>query len=204
MLCHVSGGFCRRHHCWSSNVEQAFEAMFVEHGHAAHVLGDRVRAASRHRGPWPKVSVWHGQRPDRKTFERRGHHSAMDQRARADGQPTYQELIGSHTRRVWSDASGKTLVEAFSVSARFLRMHESLVEMPRAAPIQIPTDDRPFDFAGAADESLYSSPEASEEEERQPRYPLDPNAAIAAAFKAAGLPVPEIPTAPPGAVEAPS
>jgi hypothetical protein len=39
----------------------------------------------------------------------------------------------------------------------------------------------------------------AEGEERQTRYPLDPNDVIAAAFKAAGLPVPEIPTAPSGA-----
>ena len=38
----------------------------------------------------------------------------------------------------------------------------------------------------------------AEGEERQTRYPFDPNAIIAAAFKAAGLPVPEIPTVPPG------
>jgi len=34
--------------------------MFTEQGHAAQTLGDRVRAASRHRGSWPKISVWHG------------------------------------------------------------------------------------------------------------------------------------------------
>src|SRR5207247_11244736 len=44
----------------ASNVQQAFEAMFAEQGHAAQALGDRVRAASRHRGPWPQISVWHG------------------------------------------------------------------------------------------------------------------------------------------------
>jgi hypothetical protein len=90
--------------------------------------------------------------------------------------------------------------------ARFWRLHESLVEMPRAAapvsaPIQIPTDGHAFVIAGAAAEGSHSSAEASldEGEERQTRYPLDPNVVIAAAFKAAGLPVPEIPTAPPGA-----
>src|SRR5215468_10140882 len=44
----------------ASNAEQAFEAMFTEQGHTARALGDRVRTASRHRGPWPKISVWHG------------------------------------------------------------------------------------------------------------------------------------------------
>jgi hypothetical protein len=70
-----------------------------------------------------------------------------------------------------------------------------------SAPTQIPTSGRAFVIAGAAGEGSRSSAQASlaEDEERQTRYPLDPNAVIAAAFKAAGLPVPEIPTAPPGA-----
>ena len=70
-----------------------------------------------------------------------------------------------------------------------------------SAPIQIPTDGRALVIAGAAAEGSHSLAEASlaEGEERQTRYPLDPNAMIAAAFKAAGLPVPEIPTAPSGA-----
>jgi hypothetical protein len=77
--------------------------------------------------------------------------------------------------------------------------------MPRAAApasttIQIPTEGGALVIAGTAAECVHSSAEASvaEGEKRQTRYPLDPNAAIAAAFKAAGLPVPELPTAPPG------
>jgi hypothetical protein len=89
--------------------------------------------------------------------------------------------------------------------ARFFRLHESLVEMPRAAvpvstAIQIPTDGGALDIAGAAAEGGHSSAEDSvrEDMERQTRYPIDPNAVIAAAFKAAGLPAPEFPKAPPG------
>jgi poly(hydroxyalkanoate) depolymerase family esterase len=44
----------------ASNVQQAFEVMFTKQGHAAQALGDLVRAASKHHGPWPKISVWHG------------------------------------------------------------------------------------------------------------------------------------------------
>ena len=163
----------------------------------------------------------------------------MDQRPRPFGRPSYQELIGSHTRRIWNDATGKALIEAFSINnmahgvplattggqscgtagaffldvgissthhiARFFRLHESLVEMPRAAlpvstTIQIPTDGGALVIAGAAAEGARSSAEDSvrEGKERQTHYPIDPNAVIAAAFKAAGLPVPEFPTVPPG------
>jgi hypothetical protein len=88
--------------------------------------------------------------------------------------------------------------------ACFWRMHESLVEMPCVAapasvPMQIPTDDRAF--VGTAAEDAQSSAKAllARGKERQTRYPLDPNVVIAAAFKAAGLPLPEIPTAAPRA-----
>ena len=155
------------------------------------------------------------------------------------GNPSYQELIGGHTRRIWSDRNGEALIEAFTIRgmahgvplattgrescgtdgaffldvgissthhiARFWRLHESLVEMPRGAepmfaPIQVPTISPAFVIAGATAEDSHSSAESPlAEEERQTNYPLDPNAVIAAAFRAAGLPVPEVPTAPLGA-----
>jgi len=224
----------------ASNVQQAFEAMFTEHGHAAQALGDRVRAASRHRGPWPKISVWHGTSdPIVKPFNGEDIIRQWTNVHGLSDDPSYQESNGSHARRVWNDANGEALIEAFTISgmahgvplatttggescgaagaffldvgissthhiARFWRLHESLVEMPRAAapvsvPIQIPTDDRAFVIAGAAAEDSSAEALLAESEERQTRYPLDPNVVIAAAFKAAGLPAPEIPTAPPGA-----
>jgi hypothetical protein len=214
--------------------------MFTDQGHAAQALGNRVRAASRHRGPWPKISVWHG--TDDPVVKPSNSEDIIRQWTNVHGiseGPSYHEFIENHTRRVWSDANGEALIEAFSISgmmhgvplatttgercgsagaffldagissthhiARFFRLHESLVEMPRAAApvsttIQIPTDGGALVLAGAAVESVRSSAEATrgEAEKWQTRYALDPNDVIAAAFKAAGLPVPEIPTAPPG------
>jgi feruloyl esterase len=223
----------------ASNVQQAFELMFSEEGHAAWALGDRVRAASKHRGPWPKISVWHGTSdPLVKPCNGEDIIRQWTNVHGLSGSPSCQQLIGRHTRRVWTDASDNTLIEAFSISgmthgvplatttggescgaagaffldvgissthhiARFWRLHESLVEMPRAAsttsaPIQFPTDGRALAIAGANTAGSQSLSEAlhAEEDEPQARYPLDPNAVIAAAFKAAGLPVPEIPRAP--------
>jgi hypothetical protein len=226
----------------ASNVQQAFEAMFGEQGHAAQALGDRVRAASRHRKPWPKISVWHGTSDP--IVKPSNGEDIIRQWTNVHGLPdgpSYQELIGSHMRRVWSDTNGNALIEAFTISgmahgvplatttggerwgatgaffldvgissthhiARFWRLQESLVEMPRAvapmsAPIQIPTAGRALVIAGAVAADSDSSAEASraKDEQRQTHWPLDPNAVIAAAFKAAGLPVPEISTAPSGA-----
>jgi poly(hydroxyalkanoate) depolymerase family esterase len=215
----------------AGNVQQAFEAMFADKGQAAQVLGDRVRGASRYRGPWPKISVWHGTGDP--IVKPSNGEAILRQWINVHGlsdNPSHEELIGSHARRVWSDANGKPLIEAFSISgmahgvplgttkgeescgtagaffldvgissthhiARFWRLHESLVETPRAAawvsaPSQVPTDAR-------ATLEAPIEPSFAEGAERPTQYALDPNAVIAAAFKAAGLPV--APTASAGA-----
>jgi hypothetical protein len=81
--------------------------------------------------------------------------------------------------------------------ARFWSLHESLVERPQAAA-PVPATARSLVTAEAAAEDAHSSAEASpvHGEERQKSYPLDPNAVIAAAFRDAGLPVPEVPITP--------
>jgi feruloyl esterase len=222
----------------ASNVQQAFEVMFTPQGHGAGVLGDRVRAASRHRGPWPKISVWHGTSDP--IVQPSNGEDIIRQWTNVHGLaecPSCQELVGGHARRIWSDANGNALIEAFAITgmahgvplattggdscgaaaaffldvgissthhiARFWQLHESLVEMPRAASrsaaIQIPVDARDFVLVGAPAAGSQSSAEDSQEQNQQTQYTVDPNAVIAAAFRAAGLPVPEIPAAPPGA-----
>src|SRR4051812_18781832 len=47
-------------HGAASNVQQAFESMFQGRHRSAKEWGDLVRHASAHRGPWPRVSIWHG------------------------------------------------------------------------------------------------------------------------------------------------
>jgi feruloyl esterase len=44
----------------ADNVPQAFEAMHQCPPRATRVWGDLVRRASPHKGPWPRISVWHG------------------------------------------------------------------------------------------------------------------------------------------------
>jgi poly(hydroxyalkanoate) depolymerase family esterase len=221
------------------SVQQAFEAMFTGQRHTARALGDTVRAASGHRGPWPKISVWHGSSdPIVKPSNSEDVILQWTNVHGISGTPSYQELIGGHTRRIWSDTNGEALIEAFTIRgmshgvplattdgescgatgaffldvgisstrhiARFWRLHESLGEPPRTAPtistsIQVSTDDRASIIAGAAAEGSHSSAEPPLAEEEL-HAPLDPNAVIAAAFRAAGLPVPEVPAAPRGAM----
>jgi poly(hydroxyalkanoate) depolymerase family esterase len=225
------------------SAQQAFEAMFTEQSPSAHALGDRVRAASRHRGPWPKISVWHGTADP--IVKPSNAENIVSQWIDVHGLAaafSYEESSGSHTRKVWTDANGDALIEAFSISgmahgvplgsamggefcgspgafflnagissthhiARFWRLDEGLIEiLPREIatvpePRAIQTDGRAVVKAGETAGGWSKPAEASlgRDGERHAHPPLDPNLAIAAAFRAAGLPVPEAPTSPAGA-----
>jgi poly(hydroxyalkanoate) depolymerase family esterase len=225
----------------ASNIQQAFEAMFTDQGCSAQVLGDRVRTASKHRGPWPKISVWHGTSdPIVKPSNREDIIRQWTNVLGLSDRPSYQKLIDGHKRSAWTDANGEVLVEAFSISnmphgvplttrgeqscgnagpffldvgissthhiARFWGLDESIDEMlhagaPAAATVQNATDRRTPVVDGAVAADSHTDPlyvENAEGEGLRTGYALDPNAVIAAAFKAAGLDVPETPTSPNG------
>src|SRR5206468_8709093 len=44
----------------AGNVREALSGMMASPSRPANELGDLVRNASTHKGPWPKLSVWHG------------------------------------------------------------------------------------------------------------------------------------------------
>jgi poly(hydroxyalkanoate) depolymerase family esterase len=219
-------------------VQQAFEAMFNEQSMAAPALGDRVRTASNHRGPWPKISVWHGTADP--IVKPANGEEIVRQWTDLHGlaaAPSYAEAIGGHTRRVWNDADGETLIEAFSIGgmahgvplatsgedvygavgaffldagissthhiASFWRLSEDSVAMPRAAaavaaPAPVWSDARAVVAAGGALLSASDSEAPSFAADADTARRLDPNHVIAKAFRAAGLPVPELANMPPG------
>src|SRR5262249_11508803 len=78
----------------------------------------RVRAASGHRGPWPKISVWHGTNDP--IVQPSNGEDIIRQWTNVHGlaeYPSYQKPVGGHARRIWSDANGEPLIEAFSISS---------------------------------------------------------------------------------------
>ena len=101
----------------ASSVQEAFEAMFNERAPSSRALGDHVRGASSHRGPWPKISVWHGTadtvvRPSNADHIIRQWLDVQKLAERASS----EEQIGRHTRRVWKDANGDMRLEAYSIA----------------------------------------------------------------------------------------
>jgi poly(hydroxyalkanoate) depolymerase family esterase len=67
----------------AGNVQEAFESMFQGRHHSAKVWGDLVRGASTHDGPWPRVSIWHG-----------------------DADPTVKPINAESLIRQWTDVHG--------------------------------------------------------------------------------------------------
>jgi len=100
----------------ASDAREAFGAMFQGVRHSPEVWGDLVRRASTHRGPWPKISVWHGD-ADTTVKPDNGEAVAL-QWADVHGLPTQPgavETDGIAGRSVWLDGGGAPVVERFVI-----------------------------------------------------------------------------------------
>ncbi|WP_340643727.1 PHB depolymerase family esterase [Phenylobacterium sp.] len=96
----------------ASSVPEAFDAMRGHGGPDAAALATAIRKASPHKGPWPSVSVWHGS-ADHTVSASNGEAVVTQWRGvhGLDPDPSHTETVGSHTRRTWRDAEGRSLLE---------------------------------------------------------------------------------------------
>ncbi|MFT8245589.1 PHB depolymerase family esterase [Roseomonas sp. BN140053] len=101
----------------ATSVPQAFEAMFQGRTQPARSWGDLVRGASPHRGPWPAVSVWHGDADA--TVKPVNAEESLKQWRDVLGlpeQPDASEQVGSHLRRVWRGRDGRAVLESHAIA----------------------------------------------------------------------------------------
>jgi poly(hydroxyalkanoate) depolymerase family esterase len=101
----------------AANVQQAFESMFQSPPRAARAWGDLVRAASSHRGPWPRVAVWHGDADT--TVVPTNAHEILKQWIDVHGlpaDPSVRATQNGHARAIWFNAAGDEVIESFTVS----------------------------------------------------------------------------------------
>jgi poly(hydroxyalkanoate) depolymerase family esterase len=101
----------------ADTLPQAISSMAAPAPADGKALGDAVRAASTHRGPWPRVSVWHGS-ADRVVVP--GNGAAIvrqwcDVHGLSD-QPDRRDMVDGHPHRMWLAADGKIVVEDYVVS----------------------------------------------------------------------------------------
>jgi poly(hydroxyalkanoate) depolymerase family esterase len=101
----------------AATVEEAFSAMLGRQTRPQHTLGDRVRTASSHRGPWPRISVWHGSAdPIVRLSNAEDVIRQWTEVHQLPLMPTRDEIVCGHLRRVWNGADGAPLIEAYTIS----------------------------------------------------------------------------------------
>ena len=102
-------------------------------------MGDLVRKASKHKGPWPKVSVWHGS-ADR-TVNPGNANEIVKQWLDVHGLPAAPMSgvdVDGHPREVWWNADGETVVESYTIT-----------DMAHGTPLGLAGNDEPYGAEGA-------------------------------------------------------
>jgi poly(hydroxyalkanoate) depolymerase family esterase len=123
----------------AGNVREALSGMMVSPSRPARELGDLVRNASHHRGPWPKLSVWHG------SADRTVHPGNADEIVKQwldlhglPETPMSAAKVDGHPRQVWWNAEGETVVESYTISG-----------MAHGTPLGLADNDERYGTEGA-------------------------------------------------------
>jgi feruloyl esterase len=101
----------------ATGLQDAFETIFQGRSRPAAEWGDLVRSASPHQGPWPRVSVWHGDADA--TVTPLNAAEILKQWADVHGlgaTPTIETTVDGHPYRLWRGASGEDLLEAYTIA----------------------------------------------------------------------------------------
>jgi feruloyl esterase len=103
-------------HGSAASVQDAFECMFQGKTRSPREWGDLVRAASPHRGPWPKLSVWHGGADA--TVKPMNAGEIVKQWTDVHGlspRPDQTDKVNGYPREVWHDAAGREVIESLTI-----------------------------------------------------------------------------------------
>jgi feruloyl esterase len=99
----------------AGNVQQAFESMFQGRVRSPQEWGDEVRHASTHRGPWPRVSVWHGDLDA--TVKPINADSIVQQWTNVHGiaSDPKTEMVDGYRRQIWR-RDGADVIESYTIT----------------------------------------------------------------------------------------
>jgi poly(hydroxyalkanoate) depolymerase family esterase len=123
----------------ATNVREALNGMFQSPSRPAVELGDLVRNASEHKGPWPKLSVWHGS-ADR-TVNPANANEIVKQWLdvhQLPSAPMSEGTVDGYPRQVWWNADGETIVESYTIT-----------NMAHGTPLGIADNDERYGAQGA-------------------------------------------------------
>lgn len=123
----------------ASNLREALDGMFHSPARPARELGDLVRRATDHRGPWPKVSVWHGS-ADRTVNPGNANEIVKQWLDLHDlpETPMAETNVDGHPRQAWWDRDGETLVESYAIT-----------DMAHGTPLGLADNDQRYGVEGA-------------------------------------------------------
>jgi poly(hydroxyalkanoate) depolymerase family esterase len=123
----------------ATNVREALSGMFQTPTRPATELGDLVRNASEHKGPWPKLSVWHGS-ADR-TVNPANANEIVKQWLdvhQLPAAPMSEGTVDGYPRQIWWNADGETIVESYTIT-----------NMAHGTPLGIADNDERYGAEGA-------------------------------------------------------
>jgi hypothetical protein len=113
--------------------------MFQSAARPASELGDLVRSASNHKGPWPKISVWHGS-ADR-TVNPANADEIIKQWIDVHGLPSApmsEGTVDGYPRQVWWNSDGETIIESYTIT-----------DMAHGTPLGTADNDQRYGAEGA-------------------------------------------------------
>lgn len=123
----------------ASNLREALDGMFHSPARPERELGDLVRRASDHRGPWPKVSVWHGS-ADRTVNPGNANEIVKQWLDLHDlpAAPMAETIVDGYPRQAWWNKDGETLVESYAIT-----------DMAHGTPLGLADNDQRYGVEGA-------------------------------------------------------
>ena len=101
----------------ASGVAEAFDCMGGRARSDARELGARVRRASPHKGPWPRLQVWQGSADT--TVRPSNADAIVLQWANLHGlepKPDRTDTVATYPRRTWLGANGRPLIEQYTIT----------------------------------------------------------------------------------------
>ncbi len=113
--------------------------MFHSPERPARELGDLVRRASNYRGPWPRISVWHGS-ADRTVNPGNANEIVkqwLDLHDLPDA-PMAETNIDGYPRQAWWNKDGETFVESYAIT-----------DMAHGTPLGLADNDQRYGVEGA-------------------------------------------------------
>ncbi len=122
----------------ATSIPEAFECMFQGQTRSAEEWGALVREASSHRGPWPKVSVWHGSADA--TVKPMNAGEIIKQWTNVHGlraEASRSDVVDGYPRRAWANDAGDEIIEEYVITG-----------MAHGTPLAVGNDEHNYGTAG--------------------------------------------------------